>query len=89
MPARVEWAAGILAGLLLAAPAGAAESVPDAGFLEFLGMLVEDEGEYLDPLDMADVDWPVDRQAQTAGGSVEQSRVDAGDAVESDDEDED
>lgn len=60
MPGRAELAAGTLLGLLLAGPAAAVEPAPDAGFLEFLGLLVEDDGEYLDPLDMASVRLPED-----------------------------
>jgi hypothetical protein len=57
MPAGAERLGGLLAGALLAVAAHAAEAPPEAGFLEFLGMLVEDEGEFLDPLDMAGEDW--------------------------------
>lgn len=57
MPAGAERLGGLLAGALLAVAAHAAETPPEAGFLEFLGMLVEDEGEYLDPLDMAGAAW--------------------------------
>jgi len=56
MPAGAD-RLGLLAGALLAVAAHAAEAPPEAGFLEFLGMLVEDEGEYLDPLDMAGDAW--------------------------------
>ncbi len=58
MPGRAELAAGTLLGLVLAAPALPAEPAPDGGFLEFLGLLVEDDGEYLDPLDMANISLP-------------------------------
>ncbi|MEQ8857986.1 MAG: hypothetical protein RIC56_05015 [Pseudomonadales bacterium] len=58
MPGRAEVAAGTLLGLVLAGPALAAEPPPDADFLEFLGLLVEDGGEYVDPLDMADLSFP-------------------------------
>lgn len=58
MPGRVELAASTLLGLVLAGPALAAEAVPNGGFLEFLGLLVEDGGEYVDPLDMANISLP-------------------------------
>jgi len=57
MPGRAERAGAMLAGLLLGIAAHATEASPEAGFLEFLGMLVEDQGEYLDPLDMAGDAW--------------------------------
>ena len=44
-----------LAALLLGCPALAGEAVPDGAFLEFLGWMVEQDGEYLDPLDLAEV----------------------------------
>ena len=58
MPGRADLAAGTLLGLVLASPALAAEPLPDADFLEFLGLLVEDDGEYVDPLDMAGLSFP-------------------------------
>ena len=43
-----------MVGLLLMAPAGLAEeALPPPGFLEFLGSMVESEGEFIDPLSMA------------------------------------
>lgn len=81
MPGRVERWAGALAVLLAAsampaAPAAAAEPAPDADLLEFLGLLVEDDGEYLDPLDLMDVALPdgqLDPQAPAAGGVEERN----------------
>ena len=58
MPAGVELAAGTLLALVLAGAALASEPLPEGDFLEFLGLLVEDGGEYVDPLDMAEVSLP-------------------------------
>ncbi|NGX16297.1 hypothetical protein [Wenzhouxiangella sp. XN24] len=45
-----------------------AESLPDAGFLEFLGLLIEDGDGYLDPLDMAvDETTEADHEAEAEG----------------------
>lgn len=91
MPGRIELAAGALSGLLLAGVVVPAEPPPDAGFLEFLGMLVEDDGLYLDPLDMAAVDWPdreTDGDDQAAATLPDEQERPAGDAaLEKDDED--
>ena len=58
------------------------ESLPDAGFLEFLGLLVEDADGYLDPLDMAvDETTEEDHEAEAEG----RSGLDP-DAVEDEDE---
>jgi len=92
MPGRVEFAAGTLLGLVLAGPALAAEAMPDGGFLEFLGLLVEDGGEYVDPLDMADISLP---EADGQGGDGpaqdwlddEAARHQGGVAEENDDDD--
>jgi len=92
MPGRVELGVGTLLVLVLAGPALAAEAAPDGGFLEFLGLLVEDGGEYVDPLDMANISLP---EADGPGGDgPAQDRLDdeatrhEGDAAqENDDED--
>jgi hypothetical protein len=48
-------AAGLLAVALTVA-AAAAEPPPDQGFLEFLGMLVESDDGFVDPLDLTEVE---------------------------------
>jgi len=58
------------------------ESLPDAGFLEFLGLLIEEGDSYLDPLDMAvDETTEADHEAEAEGRSGSDP-----DAVEDEDE---
>ena len=62
LTAKAEVLPGLLAAVLLATAAGADESPPDEpkpdpGLLEFLGLLVEEGDDYLDPLDLAVDDW--------------------------------
>lgn len=56
MPLRVSVA--MTASLLLASALAHGEAQPDDGFLEFLGMLVEENDGYLDPLDMEGIELP-------------------------------
>ncbi|MEQ9002825.1 MAG: hypothetical protein RIE74_04600 [Pseudomonadales bacterium] len=57
MRGKAEMAATLLIGTLWTGP-GAAEPTPDLAFLEYLGMLVEADGELLDPLDLASLPEP-------------------------------
>lgn len=87
MTAKAEVLPGLLAAALLATAAGADESPsdepkPDPGFLEFLGLLVDDGDDYLDPLDMAVGDWTeADHQAAAEARPESEPR-----AVEDEDE---
>lgn len=74
MPARVEQLGAMLAGVLFGFAAHGAE-VPETGFLEFLGMLVEDDGVYLDPLDMAGDDWSGGQAGERAADSGNDGRT--------------
>ena len=80
MTVRVEpalWLVLLLAtGAQAAPPAG---DLPDADFLEFLGWLVEEDGEFVDPLDMAGADWKLpDRDGpETAAEDAAQENDDA------------
>ena len=61
-------------------PAIAEEAAPDAGFLEYLGQMVEEDGEYLDLMDLADVEdlpaEPVNAQTDTGtSGPTETAEV--------------
>ncbi len=47
-----------------------AETEPDPGFLEFLGMMVENEGELIDALDMINVDMGTVEPAQESAQPV-------------------
>ena len=44
----------VLIGLSLTQRVRAEEILPEPGLLEYLGYLVEDDGNYVDPLDMED-----------------------------------
>ena len=56
MPLRAS--AAMAVSLLFTAGLALGEEPPDDGFLEFLGMLVQENDDYLDPLDMAGVELP-------------------------------
>ena len=54
MQHRVEMMAVVLIGLSMSARLQAEDVLPEPGLLEYLGNLVEDDGNYVDPLDMED-----------------------------------
>lgn len=54
MQHRVEVMAIVLIGLSVSMRIQAEEVLPEPGLLEYLGNLVEDDGNYVDPLDMTD-----------------------------------
>lgn len=62
----------VTASLLLAAGLALGEEPPDDGFLEFLGMLVQENDDYLDPLDMVGVELP-EADASTDVGPAEEN----------------
>jgi hypothetical protein len=51
---RVEMMAMVLIGLSVSTHLRAEDVLPAPGLLEYLGNLVEDDGNYVDPLDMED-----------------------------------
>ncbi len=81
MPLRASVA--MTASLLLASTLAHGEVEPDDGFLEFLGMLVQENDEYLDPLDMEGVQLP-DADTSTDGGDTEEHNSEENDAEEND-----
>ena len=83
MPLRVSVA--VTAGLLLTAALARGEAPPDDGFLEFLGMLVEENDGYLDPLDMEGIELP-DAETSTDVGSTEENNAGENNAEEDSDE---
>lgn len=89
MPARAE----LLLCLLLVgtglAHARDPQALPDGGFLEFLGMMLEEDGGYLDPLDLADTAPPgqLNSEAAAENASAPRMALPAGDAAENDDAD--
>ena len=52
MQHRVEVMAIVLIGLSVAQRLQAEDVLPEPGLLEYLGNLIEDDGSYVDPLDM-------------------------------------
>ncbi|MAT83316.1 MAG: hypothetical protein CMQ43_12160 [Gammaproteobacteria bacterium] len=80
MTVRVEpavWLVVLLAAGAQSAPP--ADAPPDGDFLEFLGWLVEEDGEFVDPLDMAGPDWKVPEREprETAADDAAQENDDA------------
>ena len=83
MPLRASVA--MTASLLLASALAHGEAQPDDGFLEFLGMLVHENDEYLDPLDMEGLQLP-DADASTDVGNTAEHNAEENDAEEDSDE---
>lgn len=54
MQYRVEMMVIVLIGLSMSQRVRAEEVLPEPDLLEYLGSLVEDDGNYVDPLDMED-----------------------------------
>lgn len=84
MPIRADLGAAALAVVLLGAPARAADVPPEPGFIEYLGLLVEEDGEYLDPLDLENTDLPGESRQPGADRDGDHG----GEAAENDHEDE-
>ena len=57
---RASWAAAIALGA--AAAMGAAASELDAEFLDFLGSFADEDGNWLDPLELEELELPEDGQ---------------------------
>lgn len=83
MPIRADLGAAALAVALLGAPVRAADAPPEPGFIEYLGLLVEEDGEYLDPLDLENTD--LAGESRQAGAGLDGD--DSGEAAENDHED--
>ena len=57
-----RWGKAVLAALIVASPQVEAAS-PDKAFLEYLAGMVEEDGQWIDPLAMADLEEPASEEA--------------------------
>jgi len=88
---RVEVMVIVLIGLSMSQRPQAEEILPAPELLEYLGTLVEDDGDYVDPLDMEDfqslsqeesVSWPEDKRGsmgRQAGSAKPSAPMPSGD----------
>lgn len=76
MRGKAEMAATLLIGVLWSAP-GASEPAPDPAFLEYLGMLVEADGELIDPLDLASLPEPDEQDDPQPAADIAEETDDA------------
>ena len=79
MPPQVECLMIMCIALLPLERIAAEEPAPDLGFLEYLGRMVEEDGQYLDLMDLAEVE---ELPGTTRAGHNGQHPPESPDAVE-------